>query len=44
MEAAKEEQLRKEIGFTIGSKWSAVSEEEIQKILNTETNNNNNII
>lgn len=33
MEAAKEEQRRKEIGFVIGSGWSKVSEEEAQKLL-----------
>ena len=39
MEAAKEEQRQKEIGFTIGSRWNEVSEEEIERILNNKTPN-----
>ena len=42
LEAAKEEMKRKEIGFTIGSRWNHVSEEEIHKILNQRSEEENN--
>ena len=33
LEAEKEEKLKREIGFCIGSTWSKVSEEEAETIL-----------
>ncbi len=33
LEAAKEEQRKREIGFCIGSSWTKVSEEEAESIL-----------
>ena len=37
LEAAKEEERKKEIGFVIGSGWSKVTEEEARTILLGET-------
>ena len=33
LEAAKEEQRKREVGFCIGTSWSKVSEEEAESIL-----------
>ena len=41
LEAAKENQMKKEIGFTIGSEWNQVSEEEVERILNEAQDNDN---
>ena len=41
LEAAKEKQMKKEIGFTIGSEWNQVSEEEVERILNEGQDNDN---
>lgn len=38
LEAAKEEERKKKMGFVIGSSWSKVSEEEAQSLLMGKAN------
>ena len=38
LEAIKDEERRKKVGFVIGSGWSKVSEEEAQNLLMGQTN------
>lgn len=33
LEALKEEKKRREVGFSLGSRWNSMSEEEVEKIL-----------
>ena len=43
LEAMKEEKKRREVGFSLGSRWNKMSEEEVEDILHgslTETTDN----
>lgn len=46
LEAAKEEMRKKEIGFSLGTGWSKVTEEEVERILhqNVDSDNHSNKI
>lgn len=44
LEAIKEEERRKEIGFVIGSGWSKVSEEEAKNLLLGNTNSTETVM
>jgi hypothetical protein len=37
LEEAKEDLRKKEIGFTLGSRWSKMTEDEIERILHPPT-------